>query len=71
MPGTVVSEVARRHDLSPQHLFAWCKAARTGLLSLSAEDAPLFVPVVSELRSRWEVRGSGNAERDTDQHRDW
>ncbi|KRQ15372.1 IS66-like element accessory protein TnpA [Bradyrhizobium manausense] len=49
-PGTVVSEVARRHDLSPQHLFAWRKAARAGLLSLPAEDAPLFVPVVSELR---------------------
>ena len=27
-PGAIVSEVARRHDLSPQHLFAWRKAAR-------------------------------------------
>jgi hypothetical protein len=26
-------EVARRHDISPQHLFAWRKAARSGLLS--------------------------------------
>ncbi|WP_161491890.1 transposase [Bradyrhizobium centrolobii] len=49
-PGAVVSEVARRHDLAPQHLFAWRKAARAGLLSLPAEDAPFFVPVVSELR---------------------
>jgi transposase len=49
-PGAVVSEVARRHDISPQHLFAWRKAARGGLLSLPAEAAPLFVPVVTELR---------------------
>ena len=28
-PGAVVSEVARRHEISPQHLFAWRKAART------------------------------------------
>ena len=26
-PGAVVSEVARRHAISPQHLFAWRKAA--------------------------------------------
>jgi len=49
-PGAVVSEVARRHDISAQHLFAWRKAARTGLLSLPADGAPLFVPVVTELR---------------------
>jgi transposase len=49
-PGAVVSEVARRHDISPQHLFAWRKAARAGALSLPAEAAPLFVPVVPELR---------------------
>jgi hypothetical protein len=47
--GRVVSEVARRHDISPQHLFAWRKAARTGALSLPADTAPLFVPVVTDL----------------------
>src|SRR5215211_85504 len=31
--GAVVSEVARRHEITPQHLFAWRKAARTGRLS--------------------------------------
>src|ERR1700741_4773982 len=31
-PGAVVSEVARRHEISPQHLAAWRKAARHGLL---------------------------------------
>jgi transposase len=49
-PGAVVSEVARRNDISPQHLFAWRKAARAGLLSLPADEAPMFVPVVTELR---------------------
>jgi transposase len=45
-PGAVVSEVARRHELTPQHLFVWRKAARGGRLALPAEDAPCFVPVV-------------------------
>src|ERR1700726_3564846 len=49
-PGAVVSEVARRHGISPQHLFVWRKSARAGLLSLPADEAPLFVPVVTELR---------------------
>src|ERR1700746_3184322 len=30
--GAVVSEVARRHEISPQLLSAWRKAARHGLL---------------------------------------
>jgi transposase len=49
-PGAVVSEVARRHGISPQHLFVWRKSARAGLLSLPADEAPLFVPVVTEPR---------------------
>src|ERR1700693_1250052 len=47
-PGAVVSEVARRHEMSPQHLFGWRKAARAGLLTLPADEAPMFVPVVRE-----------------------
>src|ERR1700746_3137540 len=42
-PGAVASEVARRHDITPQHLFAWRKAARAGRLTLPAEEAPMFV----------------------------
>jgi len=49
-PGAVVSEVARRHEMSPQHLFGWRKAARAGLLTLPADEAPMFVPVVREAR---------------------
>jgi len=48
--GAVVSEVARRHGISPQHLFVWRRAARAGVLGLPANEAPLFVPVVTELR---------------------
>jgi len=48
-PGAVVSDVARRHGIAPQHLFVWRKAARSGVLSLPADEAPLFVPVVTEL----------------------
>src|SRR3982074_757014 len=40
LPGAVASEVARRHGLSPQHLSAWRKAARAGLLRLPAEAVP-------------------------------
>jgi len=44
-PGVVVSEVARRHDLLPQQLFAWRHQARQGRIALPAE-ALSFVPVV-------------------------
>ena len=57
-PGAIVSDVARRHDISPQHLFAWRKAARGGRLSLPAEAAPLFVPVVTELRGEGAMSGA-------------
>ncbi len=41
-----MSEVARRHEISPQHLFAWRKAARHGQLALPADEAAVFVPVM-------------------------
>ena len=50
-PGAKVSEVARRYEITPQHLFAWRKAARSGSLVLPS-DAPLeFVPVVTQAHS--------------------
>uniref|UniRef100_A0A9E7ZYQ5 Transposase n=1 Tax=Bosea sp. NBC_00436 TaxID=2969620 RepID=A0A9E7ZYQ5_9HYPH len=41
VPGAVVSEVARRHGLTPQQLFTWRREARK-----AAEAAPAFVPAV-------------------------
>jgi transposase len=48
-PGAVASEVARRHEITSQHLFAWRKAARQGRLVLPADALPMFVPVVTAL----------------------
>jgi len=48
-PDAVVSEVARRHGMSPQHLFSWLRAAR-GILPPPDRPLPtLFVPAVVEL----------------------
>src|SRR5690242_20221935 len=47
VPGAVASEVARRHEITSQHLFAWRKAARQGCLVLPADAVPMFVPVVA------------------------
>lgn len=40
-PGAVVSEVARRHGLTPQQLFTWRRVARQPIA-----DEPMFVPAV-------------------------
>jgi transposase len=45
--GAIVSEVARRHDITPQQLFAWRKAARTSHLTLPAQEAPMVVPAMT------------------------
>ena len=50
-PGAVVSEVARRHEMSPQHLFTWRYEARKGRLAIPEDSAPMFVPVVSATRA--------------------
>jgi transposase len=46
-PGAVISDVARRHDLVPQHLWNWIKAAREGRFALPGDGVPAFVPVMS------------------------
>lgn len=43
-PGAVVSQVARRHDMSPQQLFGWLREARKA----AEASAAAFVPVVVE-----------------------
>lgn len=47
VPGAVVSEVARRHGLTPQQLFGWRREARRALKA-AAEAPARFVPAVVE-----------------------
>ncbi|KQT28440.1 MULTISPECIES: transposase [unclassified Bradyrhizobium] len=42
VPGAVVSEIARRHGLTPQQVFTWRRQARR----LPMPDDPPFVPAV-------------------------
>ncbi|HEY6834088.1 MAG TPA: transposase [Pseudolabrys sp.] len=56
-PGAAVSEVARRHGLSPPQLFGWRRQARQPLEATAGEDARLFVPVVVDARARCRPRG--------------
>jgi transposase len=46
-PGAVIADVARRHDLAPQQLSNWIRAAKNGQFVLPADQIPVFVPVVS------------------------
>lgn len=57
VPGAVIAEVARRHELTPQHLSNWIRAAKAGELALPAPEEGMawneaagigFVPVVTE-----------------------
>jgi transposase len=43
-PGAVVSEIARRHGLTPQQVFTWRRQARR--LPAPKADDPQFVPAV-------------------------
>lgn len=45
-PGAVIAEVARRHDLVPQHLSNWIRSAKDGHFALPCEDRQAFVPAV-------------------------
>src|ERR1700761_2541859 len=56
VPGAVVAEVARQHDLTPQQLSNWIKAAKEGRVMLPAPEPDgefgeatdaAFVPVVA------------------------
>jgi transposase len=47
-PGAVISEVARRHGLSPQQLFTWRRQARRHAVDASPDPAPAFVPAIMD-----------------------
>ena len=46
-PGAVIADVARRHDLAPQHLSNWIRAAKDGRFALPADGMSAFVPIMS------------------------
>lgn len=48
LPGAVVSEIARRHGLTPQQVFTWRRQARR--LPTPMADDPPFVPAVVDAR---------------------
>ena len=45
-PGIVVSDVARRHDMSPSQLFGWLKQFRNDAQALIEAKRPVFAPAV-------------------------
>jgi transposase len=47
-PGARASDVARRFDISPSHLFLWRRAAKLGQLVLPLSDDMTFAPVVMD-----------------------
>ena len=55
-PGTTASAVARRHGLSPAHLFAW----RRFFNERAPQDGPKFVPLVFEAGERARARADGS-----------
>jgi transposase len=47
-PGAVVSEVARRWQVSPQQVFDWRRQARVASAKVTVPAVPDFVPIVPE-----------------------
>lgn len=47
-PGAVVTEVARRWQVTPQQVFDWRRQACKALAAAMAQAEPAFVPIVAE-----------------------
>ena len=54
-----IADVARRHDLVPQHLWNWIRAARKGRFALPGDGQDAFVPVVSMGSGQGSEPGAG------------
>jgi len=52
VPGAMVSQVARRHDVLPSQIYAWRKAAREGSLVLTERSAFATVEVAEPVPVR-------------------
>src|SRR3954471_9047303 len=57
-PGVVVSEVARRWQISPQQLFTWRRQARAAALVEPLSGALCFVPLVPDALAAEPVPGA-------------
>ena len=55
IPGAVVSEIARRHGLTPQQVFTWRRQARR--LPTPMADDPPFIPAVVDAMAPVVVAG--------------
>lgn len=55
VPGAVVSEIARRHGLTPQQVFTWRRQARRQPTPMA--DDPQFVPAVIDAMAPVAVAG--------------
>ena len=52
-PGIKVCSVARRHGLTPQQLFTWCRLARKPLEAApNLQDVPMFAPAVVDVPTK-------------------
>lgn len=48
--GVVVSDVARRHDISPSQLFGWMRQFRdAALATIASPPSPMFTPAVVDI----------------------
>jgi transposase len=59
LPGAMVSQVARRHDVLPSQIYAWRKAAREGSLVLTGGPAFATVEVSGPLSPETKLEQSG------------
>jgi transposase len=61
-PGANASDVARQHDISPQHLFQWRQAAKAGRLVLPLDEDVMFAPVELDRQADGPAHAGGDVE---------